>query len=228
MFRSRSVYFICFFIFLLQGCATTTTSMKSPEPPFDVDLLRNHQQAVVVESISGVRAKVTPWEFKKGIWHPVSGAIAATVGRNGIAPKDAKREGDGRTPSGIYDLRLAFGYDPSVTTNLNYRQATDNDFWVDDPKSIQYNQWVIGQPQTASFEYLRRKDDLYKIAIVIEYNTQPVVPGHGSAIFMHIWKGEGEPTSGCVAFSENNLRKLLSWLDLRRKPVIIILEPKST
>lgn len=209
------------------GCATVSTSIKLPQPPFNAQLSMEHQQVVAVESISGVRAKLTPWEFKSGRWHPVSGAIASTVGRNGIAPINTKREGDGRTPSGIFDLNLAFGYEPSVATKLKYRQATDNDFWVDDPRSIQYNQWVIGQPQTVSFEYLRRKDDLYKIGIVIEYNTQPVVPGNGSAIFLHIWKGEGEPTSGCVALSENNLRKLLSWLDPRRKPVIFISEPKS-
>lgn len=227
MVRFRLFHLIFLSLLFLQGCATVTPSVKTPKPPFNVHLSNDHQQVVVVESITGVRAKLTPWEFKGGSWHPVSGAIAVTVGKNGIAPKGQKLEGDGRTPSGIYELRLAFGYEPSIETKLNYRQATDNDFWVDDPRSIQYNQWVIGQPQTVSFEYLRRKDDLYKVGIVIEYNTQPIVPGNGSAIFLHIWKSEGEPTSGCVALSENNLRKLLSWLDLRRKPVIIISEPRS-
>lgn len=226
MHRS-TIHAWAFVFFIFCGCATVKTTDAPRSLPFPKSVSQQHKQLIVVELITGVRAKLTAWEFKGGQWRTVSGAIAATVGRNGIAPKDGKREGDGRTPSGLYDLRLAFGYGPSVPTKLEYRQATDSDFWVDDPRSVQYNQWVRGKPQTVSFEYLKRKDDLYKYGIVIEYNTQPVVPGNGSAIFMHIWKGEGEPTSGCIALSEMNIRKLLSWLDRNRKPAILILEPRS-
>lgn len=228
MFRIKFFFLSWLILFGLSGCVTVNPARDQALLPFPKDLSGQYKQLIVVESISGVRAKITTWEFKGGAWYPVSGAIAATVGKNGIAPKDAKREGDGRTPSGIYDLRLAFGYEPSVNTKLQYRQATDNDFWVDDPKSQEYNTWVTGKPQADSFEYMRRKDDLYKYGIVIEYNTQPIVAGNGSAIFIHVWKGEGESTSGCVALSEDNLRKLLAWLDLQRKPGIVILEPKTT
>ncbi len=57
-------------------------------------------------------------------------------------PLVEKKEGDGKTPSGIYPLGPAFGYASSMDTGLAYRQATDNDFWVDDVRSLQYNQWV--------------------------------------------------------------------------------------
>ena len=70
-------------------------------------------------------------------------------------------------------------------------------------------------------EALRRGDDLYKYAVVIEYNTDPVVPGLGSAIFMHVWRGAGQPTAGCVAMAEADLLRFLRWLDIRRNPVII-------
>lgn len=181
----------------------------------------------MVEPLTGSEAKVSTWEFKDRNWQPVFGSMAATVGRNGIAPLNEKREGDGRTPSGTYALGPAFGYAPALDTKLVYRQATDNDFWVDDVESSQYNQWVTGKPNAASFEEMRRKDDLYQIGVVIEYNTQPIVPGHGSAIFMHVWRGPGQSTSGCVALSQNDLQKVVAWLDKKHEPVILIQPPSK-
>ncbi|OGX38309.1 MAG: hypothetical protein A3C36_02495 [Omnitrophica WOR_2 bacterium RIFCSPHIGHO2_02_FULL_52_10] len=148
--------------------------------------------------------------------------MSAVLGRNGLAASGEKREGDGRTPAGIYQIKRAFGYAPRVDTRLDYRQATANDFWVDDPASAQYNQWVTGAPPAVSHEILRRDDRLYQYAVVIEYNTAPVVPGRGSAIFLHVWRGKGIPTAGCVAVSPKNMQKFLKWLDLPRNPVIIL------
>jgi len=148
--------------------------------------------------------------------------MRAMVGRKGIAPLNEKREGDGRTPSGIYPIGPAFGYASSFNTKLVYRQSTKNDFWVDDVNSRQYNQWVTGTPDAKSFEKMHRSDDLYKYGAVIEYNTDPIVPGNGSAIFMHIWRAPDKSTSGCVALSPRSLRKVLGWLDSQRHPVIIL------
>ncbi|OGX39807.1 MAG: hypothetical protein A3G91_02220 [Omnitrophica WOR_2 bacterium RIFCSPLOWO2_12_FULL_50_9] len=147
--------------------------------------------------------------------------MQAVIGKNGLAPEGEKREGDGRTPSGVFALRRAFGYDETVETGLIYRRVTERDFWIDDPASAQYNQWVAGDVPAVSHEALRRGDDLYKYAVVIEYNTDPVVPGLGSAIFMHVWRGAGQPTAGCVAMAEADLLRFLRWLDIRRNPVII-------
>ena len=44
-------------------------------------------------------------------WNLVSGPIEAVIGENGFAPPGEKREGDGRTPSGIFSLNRTFGYD---------------------------------------------------------------------------------------------------------------------
>jgi L,D-peptidoglycan transpeptidase YkuD (ErfK/YbiS/YcfS/YnhG family) len=95
-------------------------------------------------------------------------------------------------------------------------------YWVDDPQSPDYNRWVYGKPKAKSFERMLRDDELYKIGLIIEYNTNPVVPGHGSAIFLHIWKGPGIPTAGCVAVAEKDLRGYLSWLAPDRAPVIAL------
>lgn len=192
--------------------------------PSDLNALPQEvHQAVLVEGAAGaVTAKISGWERKDGHWRQVLGPVEAVVGRNGLAPAGEKREGDGRTPSGVFALRRAFGYEERVPTGFVYRRASERDFWIDDPASAQYNQWVTGDVPAVSHEALRRGDDLYKYAVVIEYNTDPVVPGLGSAIFMHVWRGAGQPTAGCVAMAEADLLRFLRWLDLRQNPVVIL------
>jgi len=144
------------------------------------------------------------------------------IGRNGMAATGDKKEGDGKTPSGIYALGPAFGYAPTIVTGIVYHQATDLDFWVDDMNSLQYNQWVRGSPAAKSFERMKRQDDLYQYGIVIDYNTHPIIPGAGSAIFMHVWRNYHSSTAGCVALNQRYLRKILHWLDKQYQPVIIL------
>jgi L,D-peptidoglycan transpeptidase YkuD (ErfK/YbiS/YcfS/YnhG family) len=78
-------------------------------------------------------------EKNNGVWHLVFPAFAGSIGEKGFAAIDKKREGDGKSPSGIFPLGTAFGYDPSVATKMPYREATDDDFWVDDVNSEDYN-----------------------------------------------------------------------------------------
>jgi L,D-peptidoglycan transpeptidase YkuD (ErfK/YbiS/YcfS/YnhG family) len=181
-------------------------------------------QALVVMSHQdeSSRAELTAWQRSGKGWEPALSSTPVVIGRNGFAAQGSKQEGDGRTPSGIFRLGPAFGYAPSVETGLTYRPAAANDFWVDDPQSPQYNQWVTGAPNAKSFERLKRDDDLYKYGIVVDYNTDPIVAGKGSAIFMHVWRGPDSPTAGCVAMSEDHIRALLKWLDAGKHPVIAL------
>jgi L,D-peptidoglycan transpeptidase YkuD (ErfK/YbiS/YcfS/YnhG family) len=118
---------------------------------------------------------------------------------------------------------LAFGYEAQLATRLAYRQATADDWWIDEPKSPSYNRWVTGKPQVSA-EAMRRDDDQYEVGCVIEWNTEAPVPGRGSAIFFHVWKEPAEATSGCVAVCESDARALLAWLDRAREPVFVICE----
>ncbi len=160
-------------------------------------------------------------ERTNGLWRIVFPALDGLIGEKGFAPIGEKREGDGKTPSGIFPLGTAFGYDSSVETKMPYRQATEEDFWVDDVNSEDYNRWVKGKPHAASWERMKREDDKYKYGVVIEYNTKPIVKGNGSAIFLHVWKS-GESTSGCVSMSEEMVLKILGWLDPAKKPLIVM------
>lgn len=164
---------------------------------------------------------LTSWEKQKGEWKQISSAIKVSLGRNGIISSAEKKEGDGYTPDGSYDIKRAFGYDTFIT-KLPYIHLTQNDYWVDDPTSVNYNQLVRHRPSVESCEKMKRDDNLYKIGFVIEYNTESTVADKGSAIFAHIWRSYTSPTLGCVAMSENDLAELLKWLDPLKNPVIII------
>lgn len=202
------------------------TPLRAGGIPAELDDLSSEvHQAVTVEAAGGsIVALVSGWKREDARWHLVSDPMTAVIGRNGLAPMGEKREGDGRTPSGVFALRRGFGYDQGVQTGLDYRPVSEKDFWIDAPNSLFYNQWVTGDVPEVSHEVLRRQDDLYKYAIVIEYNTDPVIPGMGSAIFMHVWRGAGQPTAGCVAMPEADLLRLLQWLDMRQNPIVLLQE----
>jgi L,D-peptidoglycan transpeptidase YkuD (ErfK/YbiS/YcfS/YnhG family) len=134
------------------------------------------------------------------------------VGKNGVTL--TKREGDGCTPVGVFVLDRPFGIAPNPGTKLPYRQVTSADAWVDDVRSQFYNRWVDvnAVPRTwRSAEYLSLETVAYKYAAVIEYNTEPVVPGSGSAIFLHVSKGR--PTAGCVSMPEEKVAAVLQRIE---------------
>ncbi len=180
------------------------------------------EQRIVVRPAHGAvfQVEVTAQERRGDESTDVVKSRPGVIGPKGFAPPGEKREGDGRTPTGVFRIGTAFGYEPSINTKLAYRQTTADDFWVDDPGSPQYNRWIHGKPEAKSFEKLRI--DAYRYAAAVEYNTDPVVPGHGSAIFLHVWSGPDKPTSGCVALAEADVKKLLGWLDKRRHPAIVL------
>ena len=166
------------------------------------------------------------FESSGGTWTLILGPVPAMTGRNGLAGPGGKREGDGRTPVGTYPLGLVFGYPSAVDSVMPYRPMTHHDVWVDDPASPDYNRLKKrGETAARSFEDMVLPDDRYKYGIVIEYNTDPVVFGHGSAIFFHVWAGPRSTTAGCVAAKEEDVRKILAWLDPEARPMIW-LDPK--
>ena len=165
-------------------------------------------------------ARVAVMEKHGETWRPVLGPFRAVAGRNGFALPGEKREGDGKTPSGIFAVEHAFGDAQAVSTALAYRRIRHDDIWVDDPLSADYNRWTKkGKTGALSFEEMRRPDTLYRYGIVIAYNRNPVVKGLGSAIFLHVWQGCDVPTSGCVALAEKDLVAILARLDPSRQPL---------
>jgi L,D-peptidoglycan transpeptidase YkuD (ErfK/YbiS/YcfS/YnhG family) len=161
------------------------------------------------------------------------------VGRTGLAWGDGlhpdpgiegprKREGDGKAPAGVYRLSSAFGYAPAAEAGwirMPYVQSDASIECVDDSRSRHYNRLVdrdtVAAPYWTSHEEMRRADELYRLGVWVDHNTDPAVPGGGSCIFLHIWRSPGVPTVGCTAMDAGDLAALLRWLDPRARPVLV-------
>lgn len=151
-------------------------------------------------------------EYRGGRLYWSGGNVAAAVGRAGV--KAGKHEGDGATPAGTYPL-VSILYRPDRVapprSQLPVRALAPNAGWVDEPSDANYNR-PVSLPYPASAEQLWRDDELYDALIVIGYNMEPVVPGAGSAIFLHIATPDFAPTAGCVAVEREILLGLLPLL----------------
>ena len=179
--------------------------------------------AVIAEGKETSRARLYLLERGDSGWELKAGPLSAMIGRNGFAAPGAKREGDGRTPGGLFPLEYVFGYATAAASAMPYRQATGDDLWVNDPNSPDYNRWVKkGDSTAASFERMLLPDRRYRHGIVVGYNRNPVIKGKGSAIFVHVWSGEGGSTSGCVALDEAELVRVIGWLDPAKRPMILL------
>ena len=134
--------------------------------------------------------------------------LRCALGRTGIAAD--KREGDGATPVGVFPMRRALYRADRVTlhTALPAAALAPQDGWCDDPADADYNRQVT-LPHRARCESLWRDDRLYDLIAVLGHNDAPVVPGLGSAIFLHIARDDFSPTQGCVALAHDDLLALL-------------------
>lgn len=137
--------------------------------------------------------------------------VRCAVGRAGINFEDSKREGDGTTPCGRFPLRRVLYRADRVQrpmTGLPVQALTPADGWSDDPADPLYNHPVT-LPRAYSHEALWRDDGLYDVIVVIGHNDDPVIPGHGSAVFIHVAAPDYAPTEGCVALALADLLELL-------------------
>jgi hypothetical protein len=65
-------------------------------------------------------------------------------------------------------------------------------------------------PYPAGHEKLWREDHVYDLIVELGYNDDPVVPGRGSAIFLHVARPDYSSTEGCVACGLDDLLALLA------------------
>jgi L,D-peptidoglycan transpeptidase YkuD (ErfK/YbiS/YcfS/YnhG family) len=142
------------------------------------------------------------------------------LGRGGVSA--SKREGDGATPIGNWPLRQVL-YRPDrgmrPVTSLQTAPMKPTDGWCDAPTDPNYNR-MVRHPYPASAEHLWRRDTIYDLIVVVGYNDAPVVPGNGSAIFLHIARPDYSPTAGCVAFSRRDLVTILGLLSPASRLVV--------
>ncbi|MCB1477121.1 MAG: L,D-transpeptidase family protein [Rhodobiaceae bacterium] len=161
-----------------------------------------------------------PGASHRGILIAGNLSVPCALGRSGTT--HAKREGDGATPIATLPLRaLHFRADrisPPVT-GLPARAIGKSDGWCDSPHHPLYNR-LVSHPFPASAEHMWRDDRLYDCVVELGWNDDPVIPGKGSAIFMHICREGFAPTEGCVAIEPQPMARLLPRLSAETVMII--------
>ncbi len=173
-----------------------------------------------------------PWRAVSEPWPVLFGKHGLAWGR-GVAGQEEpglhKREKDWRAPAGIFKVGKVYGYEAALPPggDYPYHQVGDADAWVDDPRSLHYNEHVVADPKNLppwfSRERMKSGDFAYHWLIEIEHNEHPAIPGEGSAIFFHIRRGETRPTSGCTTMAEENLVRIIQWLRQEKQPEYVLL-----
>jgi L,D-peptidoglycan transpeptidase YkuD (ErfK/YbiS/YcfS/YnhG family) len=127
------------------------------------------------------------------------------LGKAGIGKK--KIEGDNITPIGTFNIvKIYYRSDriKKISSKFKIIKITKNMGWCDDPKSKKYNQ-PIKLPTKCSHEILYRRDNIYDLILVLNYNMKPIIKNKGSAIFIHIAKKNYKKTAGCIALKKAGL-----------------------
>ncbi|MGD9970580.1 MAG: L,D-transpeptidase [Sulfuricurvum sp.] len=163
---------------------------------------------------------------RKAEWEKTGLPVPVILGRSGMGFEQGalplKREGDGRSPAGIFPVMAAFGYSPLPNSALPYLYADDRLICIDDSEDPDYNR-VVPMPETRipkSYEKMHRDDELYRNGAVIGYNA-PGLQGRGSCIFFHLKHPDNTPTSGCTSMEENDLKTLLGWFKSEKEPMVL-------
>nr|WP_243982545.1 L,D-transpeptidase family protein [Streptomyces sp. NEAU-YJ-81] len=129
---------------------------------------------------------------------------------------DHHREGDLRSPIGVYTLTDAGGRLPDPGTRLPYDRSAE---------FTAGGTGFEGEPLSGSFDYV----------VAIDYNrrsgtspldrARPLGPDRGGGIWLHV--DHGGPTRGCVSLGEGPMKELLRALDPAREPVVAMGDPAS-
>jgi L,D-peptidoglycan transpeptidase YkuD (ErfK/YbiS/YcfS/YnhG family) len=221
---------------LVVGLACQAQTRISPRP-----LVDRSEQLVVVTTPGWSSTTGSMQRFERSgsdvAWRAVDQPGPVVVGRTGLAwgvgfdgvsPEGPhKREGDGKSPAGVFPLDTLFGFAPPSSTlglSLPYVQLLPTTDCVDDAASSHYNTVVDRASTTkvdwSSAEHMRQVGQ-YEVGVIVGYNAMPPVRGRGSCIFLHIWAGPGSHTAGCTAFAEPKVREMMSWLDAKKRPVLV-------
>lgn len=181
------------------------------------------------------------FEKKGGQWQQIGDEWKGRLGSKGLvwgrgihanpSGSTLKKEGDGRSPAGVFDLGGVWGSHKSVKKHAKmfYHQVTSRDLWVEDGNSKYYNQFITldHEPKTAweKKAQMVQNDYPHSLKMFIAHNAYPnIVANGGSSIFFHIWRREGAAaTAGCTTMVEDKLRWLIATVDPGRRPLYVLL-----
>ncbi len=142
------------------------------------------------------------------------------LGKAGIGNKNF--EGDNITPRGDFRIiKIYYRKDrlKKIPSKFTLTKITKNMGWCDDPKSKKYNKPIM-LPTKYSHEILYRKDNIYDLIFVLNYNMKPIIKNKGSAIFIHVAKKNYKKTAGCIALKKADLIYLVKKIKKNIKVII--------
>ena len=142
--------------------------------------------------------------------------VKCAIGKKGIGYK--RKEGDLITPSGQYKIKyILYRKDRvKISTKLKKKIIKKNMGWCDDPDSKYYNK-LVKLPFAYKYEKLYKKENIYDLILVLNYNMNPIKKNKGSAIFIHVAKNNFRKTEGCIAIKKINLIKLVKKINPNTK-----------
>lgn len=241
---SGLLFLICFFVILL-GCKQGGS--KSSDDPA-TDTAKNNSNKETLDSRQLLVVTTNGWDVTEGKFFcyekkndkwVLQFSGPAVVGINGMGvgvgiskfempDAPVKKEGDLKAPAGIFKINEAFGYAEKTEVDrwikVPYTKATSDLLCIDDANSSNYNKIVDAGSTTkdwSSGEVMERKDNLYKWGLFVEHNYPDPAKGCGSCIFIHIWKNANRGTEGCTAMTEDDIVKIMKWVDASEKPLLV-------
>ncbi len=203
--------------------AHSTHRASTSELPLDYPA-GDAQQVITVTAAaaSSTTATLQAWRRTGTGWTRHGPSVAAWLGTAGFSTPAS--EGSAASPQGSFRLARAFGSDPDPGTALPYTHTTPADWWISQSGPL-YNTFQTCRSncpftQGSPNEHLYYAVPYYEYAVVIDYNSDPVVQGRGSAFFLHVTVGE--PTQGCVSIDREQLVRILRWLRPAAHPRILM------
>lgn len=217
------------------GEASANSSSSEPE----ASPMPEHQQLLVVTTPgwNAYQGTLQRFEWTDNNWQPIGERIDIVVGKKGmgwgIGVEDftanegpVKKEGDLKSPAGIFRLGAAFGYASATEVSwakTPYIHVSTSTMCIEDRSSAYYNQ-IIDEKETQadwnSTDHMLRKDDLYEWGMFVEHNSPDARPGSGSCIFLHVAEIDDDGTAGCTAMAKPLMLNVLQWVNARKKPLL--------
>lgn len=240
----KTFKYICIISLVFSGRILPLASNFSNQDSVKLkNLLQKSEQVIIVVSKdwSAPVAEMSYYERSEGKLKAVSEGVHVFLGKAGLglgkglidfskSNGPTKKEGDKRSPAGVFSLPYVFGLLPADSLKwlkFPYQQISNLNECVDDTSSEFYNKLVNTKEVNKTWKSSENMDDPdYKYGIVISHNSSPVEKGCGSCIFFHLTGPKPKPTAGCTAMSEEFLLKFLQWLDASKNPILIQL-PQS-
>lgn len=195
---------------------------------------------VLADDFKTSKAKLVRYENIGGTFKKVSTPINVNLGKKGLGwgnsnfdfdkniGEPLKKEGDKKAPAGIFNLSKIYTYENHIKTKMPYEKSTSKHICVDDSQSEFYNQIIKTDKKSTykSYENMLLKNNTYKYVIVVNHNENKIKE-KGSCIFLHVQNPKKVQTSGCTSMREPEIKSIISWLDIEKKPILIQIPSSS-